>query len=195
MAALEGDFANLDFLADASAVVVNLVPDKNGVIKLPRGAVGAHAMLQAVAVDPLHTTSRHVSLPEAKAQFVDLRLRDGLDPAKHYTQQKQISVLPSGQPFVLADVAGSRFQTYDSLAKVYGLFATMSKDPKLAEFAFVTTWPTKKRSKRSGRMYSKYACHELNFFLSKQGPGVLQGRREAVPGEQEGQDVPGRLPD
>src|SRR5439155_15828827 len=29
-AAAAGDFANLDFLADASAVVVNLVPDKDG---------------------------------------------------------------------------------------------------------------------------------------------------------------------
>ena len=36
----EGDLANLDFLAEASAVVVNLVPDKNGVIKLPRNVVG-----------------------------------------------------------------------------------------------------------------------------------------------------------
>ncbi len=161
-----GDFANLDFLADASAVVVNLVPDKDGVIKLPRSAVGPHAMLQVVAVDPLHTTSRHFSLPESKAMFADLRLRDGLDPAKHFAQQKQISVLPSGQPFVLADVAGSRFQTYDSLAKVYGLFATMSKDPKLAEFAFLTTWPAKTIAEKR-TLYSKFACHELNFFLSR----------------------------
>ena len=52
------DFANLDFLADASAVVLNLMPDKDGVVKLPRKELGPHAMIHVVAVDPLGTTYR-----------------------------------------------------------------------------------------------------------------------------------------
>ena len=31
------NFANLDFLAESSAVVLNLTPDKDGVVRLPRG--------------------------------------------------------------------------------------------------------------------------------------------------------------
>ncbi len=164
-----GDFADLDFLADASAVVTNLVPDKDGVIRVPRKAIGPHAMLQAVAVDPLHTTSRHVSLPEVKAAVADLRLKDGLDPARHFAQQQQVTVVEPGKPLEVADIGASRFQVYDSLPKVYGLFATLSKDPKLAEFAFVTTWPAKKPEEKRA-LYSKYACHELNFFLAKRDP-------------------------
>ena len=49
-----GDFANLDFLADASAVLVNLVPDKDGVVThRPQGHSGRTRCIHVVAVDPL----------------------------------------------------------------------------------------------------------------------------------------------
>ncbi len=164
-----GDFADLDFLYDASAVLLNLVPDKDGFIKIPRKELGAHALLTIVAVDPVNTTARSFSLPEQKADFVDLRLRNGLDPKSHFTQQKQVNVVQAGQPFVLADAAASRFEVYDSLAKVYGLYATLSHDPKLAEFSFILTWPTLKLEEKK-LLYSKFACHELSFFLAKKDP-------------------------
>src|SRR5207253_5652947 len=107
---------------------------------------------------------------------LDLRLRAGLDPQGHFTQQKQVSLLTQGQPFTLADVAGSRFEAYDSLAKVYGLYATLAHDPKFAEFAFVLNWPKLKIEEKRAR-YSKYACHELNFFLASKDPAFF---REAV---------------
>ncbi len=164
-----GDFANLDFLYDASATLLNLVPDKDGLVKIPRKDLGAHAMIHVLAVDPVNTTARSISLPEQKADFVDLRLRNGLDPKSHFTQQKQVNVLPAGQPFVLADAAASRFEVYDSLAKVYGLYATLSHDPKLAEFSFILTWPTLKLEEKK-TLYSKFACHELSFFLAQKDP-------------------------
>jgi hypothetical protein len=168
-----GDFADLDFLADAAAVIVNRVPDKNGVVTLERKAIGPHAMIHVIALDPFNTTYRSTTLPEQPAQFVDLRLRHGLDPKGHFTQQKQVSVLTPGQPFVLADVAGGRFEAYDSLAKVYGLYATLSKDPKLAEFAFLLTWP-KLKAEEKRTLYSKHASHELHFFLAKKDPAFFQ---------------------
>jgi len=45
----------------------------------------------------------------------------------------------------IEDIANSKFEAYDSLAKVYGLYATISKDPKLAEFAFVLRRPGRGR--------------------------------------------------
>jgi hypothetical protein len=163
------DFSNLDFLADAAAVAVNLIPDKDGVVKLPRKDVGPHALIHVVAVDPLGTTARSVSLAEQPAQFVDLRLKHGLDPLKHFTQQKQVSVVTPGQPFTVADVVGSRFQMYDSLPKVYTLFATLAKDPTLAEFGFVLAWP-KLKAEEKRALYAKFACHELHFFLAQKDP-------------------------
>ncbi|MSR32282.1 MAG: hypothetical protein EXR99_12325 [Gemmataceae bacterium] len=168
-----GAFANLDFLADASAVAINLVPDKNGVIRVSRKLAGPHAMLHAVAVDPLSTTFRSITVQEQAAKFVDLRLLLGLDPKKHFTQQKQVTVLNKGKEFILEDVAGSRFEQYDSLAKVYALYATLSKDPKLMEFSFLLTWP-KMKPEEKRKQYSKYACHELNFFLFKKDPAFFK---------------------
>lgn len=161
--------SSLDFLADASAVLVNLVPDKDGVVKIPRDKLGPHNMIHVIAVDPVSTTVRSVTLQESPLKSLDLRLRAGLDPAGHFTQQKQVSILPAGQPFVLADSVASRFEAYDSVAKMYQLFITLSHDPKLVEFSFITNWPNLKPEEKRA-MYSKYACHELSFFLSKRDP-------------------------
>ncbi len=159
-------FANLDFLADATGVALNVVPDKDGVVTVPKNLVGPHAWVHVVLVDPLHTQVRSVSLAETPAAVLDLRLRDGLDPKGHFTQQKTVSVLTAGQPFVLADAAASRFEAYDSLGKVYGLYQTLNNDPKLAEFAFLVNWP-KLKDEDKRVYYSKYACHELHLFLFK----------------------------
>src|SRR5262249_17421688 len=123
--------------------------------------------------DPLNTTYRSTTLAEQPAQFVDLRLHNGLDPKGHFTQQKQVSILTPKRPFVIADAAGSRFEAYDSLARVYGLYMTLSKDAKLAEFSFLLNWPKLKLEEKRA-LYSKSACHELHFFLLKKDPAFFQ---------------------
>lgn len=164
-----GNFANLDFLSQTSAVLVNLAADDRGVIEIDRAALGSHQQLHIVAVDPTSTTYRSLELPEAKMEFVDLRLINGLDPKLHYTQQKQITIVPAGKTFTLNDITTSKFEAYDSLARVYSLYTTLSHDPKLAEFAFILTWP-KLKIEEKRTLYSKYASHELSFFLFKKDP-------------------------
>ena len=164
-----GNFANLDFLSEASAVLVNLTTDDKGSVSIKTEALGTHQHLHIVAVDPLNTTYRSLSLPEPKPTFMDLRLLTGLDPQKHYSQQKQITVVPAGQPFVLGDITTSKFEAYDKLARVYGLYATLNRDPKLVEFAFLLNWP-KLKPEEKRTQYSKSASHELNFFLFKKDP-------------------------
>ncbi len=164
-----GDHATLDFLADPSAVLVNLVPDQDGVVRVPRDKLGPHALIHVVAVDPLSTAVRTVGLPEAPAKTLDLRLAKGLDPAGHFTQQRAVTVLDAGKPFAVADVAGSRFKAYDSVAGVHALYVTLLADPKLTEFAFVATWPKLSPDDKKAK-YSQFACHELNHFLSRKDP-------------------------
>ena len=149
------------------------MPDKNGVVKISRKELGSHSIIRVVAVDPFNTTTGSISLPEQKTQFVDLRLRNGLDPQRHFTQQRQAEILSPGRPFVLADAAHSRFEIYDSLGKVYGLYSTLSQDPKLAEFGFILNWPKLKQNEKQS-LYSKFACHELNFFIARKDPEFFQ---------------------
>ncbi len=163
------DYANLDFLANSSLVQLNLRPNKQGLIELPRDALGNHNLVHVVAVDLRHTASRSLVLPDPKADFLDLRLTHGLDPKQHFTQQAQVSFLPKGQKLVIRDITSSRFEIYDSLSKIYNLYRTLSNNPTLAEFRFVLEWPTLDAVAKR-KLYSKYACHELNFFLSRKDP-------------------------
>ncbi len=165
----QGDFANLDFLGRASAVLLNLTAGADGVISVPREQLGPHQHVHVVAIDPRSTAYQALSLPEQEMPVDDLRLTRGLDPAKHYAQQKQISAFDGGQPFILADITSSRFEVYDSLAAVYGLYATLTGDSRLTEFAFITAWPELSPTDKLEK-YSKYACHELNFFLHQKDP-------------------------
>lgn len=168
------DYANLDFLFMTSTVLANLEPSKDGVVTVPRKALGSRQHVHVIAVDPIQTTHRSYALPEQEQPILDLRLADGLDPKAHFTQQKLISVVPAGQAFVLNDVSASRFETYDSLARLYALFATLLNNPQqLADFRFITEWSTlKPEQKRTN--YSKYASHELNFFLARKDPEFFQ---------------------
>ncbi len=163
------DFSTLDFLAETSAVLVNLKPDDKGLVSIPREQLGPHQEIHVVALDIDSTAARHVSLPSADRRFLDLRLARGFDPDKHFTQRKHISVLKTGDEFTLSDISTAKFENYDSLAKVYSLYATLSGDANLAEFRFILDWPTLKPEEQREK-YSKYACHELNFFLLKKDP-------------------------
>jgi hypothetical protein len=142
-------------------------------IVIPRKDLGAHQHLHIVAVDPRDTVYRSISLPEVEPKFNDLRLARGLDPAKHFAQRKQVTAVDAQQPFVLADIASSRFEVYDSLARVYTLYATLSNNATLAEFGFVRNWPELKQEQKQEK-YSKYACHELNFFLFQKDPDFFR---------------------
>lgn len=168
-----GNMPNLDFLASGSSVLVNLVPDKGGLIHVPKEALGTHQFIRVVAVDPINTTTRSVSLPEQKTSLRDLRLADGLDPQGHFTQQKQISVVPAGQTFTLHDITTSRFEVYDSLSRVFGLYTTLNSDPRLTEFSFLLNWPKLKPEEKRA-IYSQHASHELSFFLFKKDPEFYQ---------------------
>ncbi len=167
------DFGNLDFLYKTSTALVNLVPDESGLISIDRDELGPHQHVHVVAVDPQATAYRSVSLPETKPEVLDLRLAGGLDPKLHYTQRKQISIVRSGETFELADIASSRFEAYDSLARIYALYATLSGDAKLREFNFILQWPGMTDEEKREK-YSEYACHELNFFLHKKDPEFFQ---------------------
>ncbi len=167
------DFTNIDFLADCSAVLLNQKPDEHGVVMLDREQLGPHQRIWVVAIDPDDTVCRVVALSEPKRHFVDLRLAESLDSREHFTQQKTVSVVNKGEEFTVADMRTARVEAYDSLAGVHKLLATLSHNPTLIEFEFLTHWPDLSTEAKREK-YSKYACHELNFFLYKKDPAFFQ---------------------
>ncbi|MDD4888462.1 MAG: hypothetical protein PHU85_00900, partial [Phycisphaerae bacterium] len=167
-------FSNYDFLATPAVVLANLKPDDKGVVKIARKDLGWRQQVHVVAVDPNNTAYREISLPEGKPEILDLRLAKGLDPKSHFVEHKQITVLAAGDKFSLDRTsATSTVEIYDSLPRAYGLYATLSGDPTLAQFAFLLDWPKMKAEEKRAK-YSEFACHELNFFLSRKDPEFFE---------------------
>lgn len=158
--------SNLDFLAASAPVLYNLIPDKDGVVKIERKDLGDRQHVQIYAEDLGNAVWQSYALPEAGTKFSDLRLARALDPAKPFTQKKETTVLAQGQTLTLADILTSEMETYDTLGGVYSLFTTLSHDANLAKFAWVLQWPKLKDDEKRAK-YSEFACHELNFFLAR----------------------------
>lgn len=152
---------------------MNLTPDDQGNVVILRKDLGTHQDVHILAVDPLSTAYRRIRLPETKASHRELRLAAGLDVDRHFSQQKKVSVLRKEEQFVLTDFSTSSIEVYDSLSKVFQYYATLTRDPKLLEFGAFLGWPELTEDAKR-EMYSKYACHELNFFLFKKDPGFFE---------------------
>ena len=162
---------NLDFLSQPSVLLADLTPDDKGVVTVKLADLGAHQQLCVLAVDDRNLAFRELSLAEVKANPLDLRLseKQALDSKEHFTEQKQIGALTKGQTLTLADGGSARLEPYDNLARVYRLYMTLGNDPKLVEFSFILNWPKMKMEEKQAK-YSEFACHELNFFLSRKDP-------------------------
>jgi len=165
----EGAFSNLDFLAHPAAVLANLRPDRDGVVSVPRKALEHAHQVRVVAVDPTGVVSRDLFLPEVATEHRDLRLRLGLDPGRHFTEKKEVSVLEAGAKLEIADLTTTRIETYDTLGRLFGLYRTLSGNATLDLFEFVTRWPKLGEEERRAKV-SEFACHELHFFLSRKDP-------------------------
>lgn len=163
-AELPEGFVSVDFLRQPAVALLNLVPDKEGTVTVPRGALKGLPVLRVLAVDPAATVMACAALEGTPVETRELRLTDGLDPKKNYTEQKRITPVAAGASAAVADVATARFETFDTVAKVYRLLATLNPDAAFAEFGFAAKWP-ELDAKEQRRLYSKYACHELSFFL------------------------------
>lgn len=157
---------NLDFLATSAPVIYNLVPDKDGVVRIERKALGDRQHVQIYAEDLHHASWRTLTLPEASTKFSDQRLAKNLDPTKSFTEEKEISVLETGKTLVLTDAQTGKLETYDTLGSIHTLFTTLSQDEHLAEFAWLLDWPKLKEDEKR-KKYGEFACHELNFFVQR----------------------------
>ena len=158
------DFSSLDFMPAGSVLLSNLTVGEDGLVSIDIADLEGHHHLQIVAVDPTQTVARSVSITENPREILDLRLINGLNNASHFLQQKQVTLVAGNQEFVIADVSASRFKTYDSLSSIYQLYGTLQANTALQEFGFVLKWPSYDGDKKR-ELYSKFACHELSFFL------------------------------
>ncbi|HNX33654.1 MAG TPA: hypothetical protein PKM57_03440 [Kiritimatiellia bacterium] len=172
-AATSEGYASLDFLKQPAVTLLNLVPDKEGNVVVPRGALKGLPFLRVLAVDPTATVLRCVALEDTPVETRELRLSDGFDPKKAYAEQKLVTPVQAKAGVTVGDVTTARFEIYDTVAKVYRLLATLNPDATFGEFSFVADWAALEPGEQR-RLYSKYACHELSFFLYRKAPKFFE---------------------
>lgn len=162
--------SSYEFLGRNPVVIPNLVPNKNGRISLKIEAFGDRQHVHVLLVDPEGSTYRSVSLPDAKTKIRDLRLlTNALDPKRHFTEQEQVTLLKKGNTLKIPDLLNSAFEVYDHLGSVHRYFLTLKNDSTLREFSFIAEWDSLAVEEKQSK-YSKYACHELSFFISRKDP-------------------------
>lgn len=166
-------FANLDFLQQPAVTLWNQTPDKDGVVRIPRKDFQGLPHLRILAADPVSSVLKQVALDDTPVETRELRQVAGLDPAKPYSEQKIVTPVPPKGMLDIGDVSTARFETCDTLAKAYRLLATLGGNPTFEEFSFVAGWPSLDK-KEQRKLYSKYACHELNFFLHEKDPDFFR---------------------
>ncbi len=69
---------NMDFLAEGSALILNLVPDAEGKVVVAKSLLKGHQHIQVLAIDPLNTSLRHISFSEQASDKYDLAWSTGL---------------------------------------------------------------------------------------------------------------------
>ena len=164
--ALDG---NLDYLAESAPLLYNLRPDADGRVHIPRSALKDRQHLQVYAENLDAAVWTTADLPGQITAFRDLRLAKPLEASKPFAQKREVTRLQAGEKLVILDIPNSDLEIYDSLASVHNLFTSLSHDPYLTQFAWILNWPTLKEEEKRAK-YSEFACHELNFFLSRKDP-------------------------
>jgi hypothetical protein len=159
-----GRFANTDFLPPAAPMLCNLRPDAQGAVRVALDALGEGQLVHVVACDATDTVVKELALPAKPLAVRSRALQTGLDPARHFTEQRRIEFLAPGGKTAIEDVATAKLESYDTLAKVFGLLRTLSGNAELDRFAFLLRWP-QLGDEEKGKLYSEHACHELHLFL------------------------------
>ena len=167
------DYANLDFLGGEPAVFLNLAPDQDGIVTIPRDKLNGRHHIHVFAADPRNTVYRQLALSEDSTPFNDLRLAEGIDPKTHATELKRITVLNKGGVLTLQGSGALEFEVYDTVGKVYALYNTLLPDSKLPRFGFITRWP-ELTDEQKREKYAEFACHELNLFLQRKDPAFFE---------------------
>jgi len=159
-------FTSLDFLPSTSIILENLKPNKNGVISINIIDFKSCQQIKILATNKTDTVFKEISLPVIKEKFKDLRLRNPLDSQKHFAERKNKTVLNKGEKLVIKNISTSQIETYDSIKRIFDLYVTLNAHKNMKEFSFITRWPELKLEEKK-ILYSKYSCHELNFFIFK----------------------------
>lgn len=163
-AAGSADHANLNFLAQPSAMLIGLRPDAQGQVRVPRGPFEKQPYVTIMVVDVFSQIVTSHSLPAAELQTKDMRLAESLPVEQPVALRRQAEALAANQALEIADLLTSRFAAVSSLKDAWTMLIANTPDPELAKFEFLIRW-SELDDKTKHEKYQQHTCHEVNYFL------------------------------
>lgn len=152
----------LDFLARPATVLLNLRPDAEGRIRIPRRDLHGYSFLRVLAIDPCHAVERILPIGNPPLQTASRALQRPFDPATPHAPHFDIVPLLPGETREVGE--GAVVSAADSIPKVFSFYSALTKNSVLPEFEFITRWPALTPDQKR-ELYSRFACHELHLFL------------------------------
>ncbi len=168
-----GAVPNLGFLANAAIVLSNLRPDAQGKLVIPAAQLGTGQHLRVIVTDSEEQIEVQLAAQEQPIKLRDRRLRGALASDGHFSEQRRISALTSGESVSMRGSASARAATFDSLQDVFQLFRTLNPSSELEDFAPLMGWDKLEATEKQA-YYSKHACHELHMFLFHKDPEFFE---------------------
>jgi len=172
------DSCNLEWLAEPSMVVQNLLPDAQGWVAIPTDSVmKSQNVIQIIATDDNNISLRNVILPTtaSTSNFKDCRLTNALNPKDHLAEIREILFKYKGEAERFENWETSQIETVDDISDVFELYLTMAQRRSererahLAKFFPLTVWNELSHKERL-QFYGDMRCHEVNFWLYRKDP-------------------------
>lgn len=159
------------FLGSQPVLLANLKVDENGRASIDREILQDRQHLHLLAVDGDHVSYRSLAIDPVVENVPtrDLTLSEGLDSEKPYTQQRNVTLLLPDEKLEIDDFRSARLESYSTIGELFGTLQSIQPNETLAEFQFIRNWPELEIAEKQS-LYSKHACHELSFFLSRKDP-------------------------
>ncbi|MFH1706903.1 MAG: hypothetical protein ABIF71_03175 [Planctomycetota bacterium] len=171
--AMESGQPWLEFLGRPVLVLYNLKPAADGTVQVDGALLAGSRLVEVCAVDG--TTAVAAAFRPAKPPALavrDLRLATPLDEKNLLVQKSACKPFRTGEKFTVANRASSEFVVYRTVGELFRYLKAMHGNTRLDEFDFVTRWADLKPEEKRD-LYSKYACHELSFFLARKDPAFF----------------------
>ena len=161
---------SFDFLAAPPPVIANLIPDAEGVVRVPLARFGGAQAVRVVACDGRYNAYEQIALPMKPLPVRQRRLTATFDAANPLSVRMQLVALTAGQTLDLPNHPVARVRLVDSVAALLELFAaTSSAARELSAWRELGRWHLLDATAR-GRLYDRLASHELRLFLARHDP-------------------------
>ncbi|MDF1861126.1 MAG: hypothetical protein P1U87_12995 [Verrucomicrobiales bacterium] len=161
--------SSFDFLSEQAVVLANLEVGEDGTLSIPFKNLRDRQNVLVVAVDGENVATRMLALGDRETKFRDLRLQQTLDLEKTFTQRRHVTLLEKDDALTIEDLRAAELETYGTIGEVFSALAAIQPDPNFQKFGFIQNWPELDEAAKR-KLYSDFASHELNFFLSRKDP-------------------------